>query len=169
MNDPCELPKIFIYSMKDTLNLDQACCTRVRGHMSSAMSCDIVRLCLKYGADVNSVDCVGQTPLFYAVTHWQSSQLVPILLNAGEVFEWHWKHNLKQPFTPRCQDQPAKMDWQVDSAAPSGDDRKYWPGQVTAGGWSWHQDTRCGQSHSSWCGCQIPLLWYCSTVSEFSN
>merc|ERR1739844_785457 len=35
------------------------------------------------GAEVNTVDCVGQTPLFYAVSHVQADQIVPLLLQAG--------------------------------------------------------------------------------------
>ena len=32
---------------------------------------------------VNDYDCIGQTPLFYAVTHCQAVDLVPVLLKAG--------------------------------------------------------------------------------------
>ena len=43
----------------------------------------MVRLLLGAGAEVDSVDCVGQTPLFYAVTNSQAEHLVPMLIEAG--------------------------------------------------------------------------------------
>ena len=43
----------------------------------------MVRLLLAAGAEVDSVDCVGQTPLFYAVTNSQAELLVPMLIEAG--------------------------------------------------------------------------------------
>ena len=45
---------------------------------------ELVSVCLALGADVNTVDCVGQTPLFYAVSHVQADQIVPLLLKAGQ-------------------------------------------------------------------------------------
>ena len=45
---------------------------------------DIVSVCLALGADVDTVDSVGQTPLFYAVSHVQADQIVPLLLKAGQ-------------------------------------------------------------------------------------
>ena len=41
-------------------------------------------VCLALGADVNTVDSVGQTPLFYAVSHVQADQIVPLLIKAGQ-------------------------------------------------------------------------------------
>ena len=44
--------------------LHQACANRPHGHQAVL---DIVKLCTALGAPVNDVDCIGQTPLFYAV------------------------------------------------------------------------------------------------------
>jgi len=60
--------------------LHQACCARTQ---SSKVWSDIVKVCLNLGAPVNEPDCIGQTPLFYAVTHCQAKELVPLLLTAG--------------------------------------------------------------------------------------
>ena len=49
---------------------------------------EIVTICLALGADVNTVDSVGQTPLFYAVSHVQADQIVPLLLKAGQYSYW---------------------------------------------------------------------------------
>ena len=48
--------------------LHQACCTRV-SLAEDQVILDMVKLCILKGAEINSVDCVGQTPLFYAVTN----------------------------------------------------------------------------------------------------
>ena len=42
----------------------QACANRPHGHQAVV---DIVKLCTALGAPVNDGDCIGQTPLFYAV------------------------------------------------------------------------------------------------------
>ena len=42
----------------------QACANRPHGHQAVL---DIVKLCTALGAPVNDGDCIGQTPLFYAV------------------------------------------------------------------------------------------------------
>ena len=60
--------------------LHQACCART---LPSPVWVDIVRFCLCLGAPVNEPDCIGQTPLFYAITHCQANELVPLLLKAG--------------------------------------------------------------------------------------
>jgi len=60
--------------------LHQACANRPQGLQAVV---DIVKLLTALGAPVNDVDVVDQTPLFYAVSHCQASQLVPILLRAG--------------------------------------------------------------------------------------
>ena len=44
--------------------LHQACTNRP--HCQQAIL-DIVKLCIALGAPVNDLDCIGQTPLFYAV------------------------------------------------------------------------------------------------------
>ena len=44
--------------------LHQACTNRP--HCEQAIL-DIVKLCIALGAPVNDLDCIGQTPLFYAV------------------------------------------------------------------------------------------------------
>ena len=44
--------------------LHQACTNRPHSHQAIL---DIVKLCIALGAPVNDVDCIGQTPLFYAV------------------------------------------------------------------------------------------------------
>ena len=61
--------------------LHQACCTRP---VPSTTTSTILEVCLEAGADTNMVDNIGQTPLFYAVTHCQSGQLLPLLLQRGE-------------------------------------------------------------------------------------
>ena len=38
---------------------------------------------LHLGAAVDELDSAGQTPLFYAVTHYQAVEIVPLLLSAG--------------------------------------------------------------------------------------
>ena len=60
--------------------LHQACCTRFKEDKEIL---DMVRLCIMKGAEVNTVDCVGQTPLFYAVTHPRARELSRLLLDAG--------------------------------------------------------------------------------------
>merc|ERR1711915_1061189 len=60
--------------------LHQACCARTT---ASQAWVDIVKVCLHLGAPVNEPDCIGQTPLFYAITHRQARELVPMLLEAG--------------------------------------------------------------------------------------
>jgi len=62
--------------------LHQACCARPTAKRHWV---DIVRLCLKLGANVNDVDCIGQTPLFYAISHCQALEIVPILIQAGSM------------------------------------------------------------------------------------
>ena len=64
--------------------MHQACCARTQ---PSKVWSDIVKVCLHLGAPVNEPDCIGQTPLFYAVTHCQARELVPLLLSAGTLFE----------------------------------------------------------------------------------
>ena len=61
--------------------LHQACCARttVKRHWV-----DIIKVCLKNGANVNEVDCIGQTPLFYAISHCQAIEIVPLLIEAGK-------------------------------------------------------------------------------------
>ena len=44
---------------------------------------DIVKICIGLGANIHDVDSVGQTPLFYAVSHVQAGEIVPLLLGAG--------------------------------------------------------------------------------------
>ena len=61
--------------------LHQACCARL---LPSSSCPAILSSCLEVGAEVNVVDSVGQTPLFYAVTHCQAAQLLPLLLDRGE-------------------------------------------------------------------------------------
>ena len=61
--------------------LHQACCARPTAKRHWV---DIVRLCLKLGANVNDVDCIGQTPLFYAISHCQALEIIPILIQAGK-------------------------------------------------------------------------------------
>jgi len=60
--------------------LHQACAARPHHHPAIP---EIVKYCTALGAPVNDPDCIGQTPLFYAVTHCQATELVPILLRAG--------------------------------------------------------------------------------------
>eukprot|EP00091_Calanus_sinicus_P025620 TRINITY_DN9866_c0_g1_i1.p1 TRINITY_DN9866_c0_g1~~TRINITY_DN9866_c0_g1_i1.p1 ORF type:complete len:137 (-),score=13.52 TRINITY_DN9866_c0_g1_i1:40-450(-) len=60
--------------------LHQACCARTQ---PSKVWVDIVTVCIHLGAPVNEPDCIGQTPLFYAITHCQANELVPLLLKAG--------------------------------------------------------------------------------------
>jgi len=60
--------------------LHQACCARTQ---PSKVWVDVVTVCLRLGAPVNEPDCIGQTPLFYAISHCQARELVPVLLNAG--------------------------------------------------------------------------------------
>lgn len=62
--------------------LHQACCTRP-SLTEDKVILDMVSLCILKGAEVNSVDCVGQTPLFYAVTNPRAGQLIRLLLDAG--------------------------------------------------------------------------------------
>merc|ERR1712032_892888 len=62
--------------------LHQACCARPTAKRHWV---DIVRLCLKLGANVNDVDCIGQTPLFYAISHCQALEIIPILIQAGSM------------------------------------------------------------------------------------
>ena len=62
--------------------LHQACCARA---LPANHWLDITKVCLKLGADVNDVDSVGQTPLFYAVCHVQAAEIVPLLLRAGQI------------------------------------------------------------------------------------
>ena len=62
--------------------LHQACCARL---LPSSSCPAILSCCLAAGAEVNLVDTVGQTPLFYAVTHCQAGQLLPLLLEKGEL------------------------------------------------------------------------------------
>ena len=61
--------------------LHQACCARL---LPSSSCPTILSCCLEVGAEVNVVDSIGQTPLFYAVTHCQAAQLLPLLLGKGE-------------------------------------------------------------------------------------
>ena len=61
--------------------LHQACCARL---LPSSSCPTILSSCLEAGPEVNVVDSVGQTPLFYAVTHCQAAQLLPLLLGKGE-------------------------------------------------------------------------------------
>ena len=65
--------------------LHQACCTRVSLEKDKVIL-DMVKLCILKGAEVNSVDCVGQTPLFYAVTNPRAGDLIRLLLDAGLSF-----------------------------------------------------------------------------------
>ena len=44
---------------------------------------DIIKICLRLGANINDVDCIGQTPLFYAISHCQANEIVPLLIEAG--------------------------------------------------------------------------------------
>ena len=60
--------------------LHQACCARPQARPAWI---DIVTACLNLGANVNEVDSIGQTALFYAVSHCQAAQLVPLLLGSG--------------------------------------------------------------------------------------
>jgi len=60
--------------------LHQACCARTTARRHWV---DIVRVCIKLGANVNDVDCIGQTPLFYAIAHCQAREIVPLLVEAG--------------------------------------------------------------------------------------
>merc|ERR1712079_473279 len=60
--------------------LHQACCARTTARRHWV---DIVRDCIKLGANVNDVDCIGQTPLFYAIAHCQAREIVPLLVEAG--------------------------------------------------------------------------------------
>ena len=60
--------------------LHQACANRPQREQAVV---DIVKLCTALGAPVNDIDVINQTPLFYAVSHCQAAQLVPILLKAG--------------------------------------------------------------------------------------
>ena len=46
-------------------------------------------VCLQLGAPVDDPDCVGQTPLFYAVTHCMAADMVPLLLAAGGLWVTH--------------------------------------------------------------------------------
>ena len=62
--------------------LHQACCTHPVPH---PVIPNIVAALLNLGADVDDPDCVGQTPLFYAVTHCQARDIVPLLLAAGTI------------------------------------------------------------------------------------
>ena len=62
--------------------LHQACCTRVSFKEDQEIL-DMVRLCILKGAEVNSVDCIGQTSLFYAVTHPRARELTRLLLDSG--------------------------------------------------------------------------------------
>ena len=62
--------------------LHQACCTRP-SLTEDKVILDMVRLCILKGAEVNCVDGVGQTPLFYAVTNPRAGQLIRLLLDAG--------------------------------------------------------------------------------------
>ena len=62
--------------------LHQACCVQVSFKEDQEIL-DMVRLCILKGAEVNSVDCVGQTPLFYAVTHIRARELTRLLLDSG--------------------------------------------------------------------------------------
>jgi len=61
--------------------LHQACCARTTARRHWV---DIVRVCIKLGANVNDVDCIGQTPLFYAIAHCQATEIVPLLVEAGK-------------------------------------------------------------------------------------
>lgn len=68
--------------------LHLACSARI---ISSKDIIDIVKIIIESGADVNGVDCIGQTPLFYTVTHSQAADLVPLLLQAGaKVNQQRW-------------------------------------------------------------------------------
>ena len=60
--------------------LHQACCARA---LPNPVWPNIVSACLHLGAAVDDPDCVGQTPLFYAVTHCQATEIVPLLIAAG--------------------------------------------------------------------------------------
>ena len=90
--------------------LHQACCARPAPVPAVV---DIVKFCTALGApvllhslhrddliswcsnctlwtnnvQVNDCDCIGQTPLFYAVSHCQSADLVPVLLKSGRSIE----------------------------------------------------------------------------------
>ena len=88
--------------------LHQACCTRV-GLSEDRLILDMVRLCIQKGAEVNSVDCVGQTPLFYAVTNSRARGLVKILLDAGLRNLWHYFIWEMASFY-RCEDKSAAME-----------------------------------------------------------
>ena len=60
--------------------LHQACAARPH---HGDLVVEIVKLVVNLGADVNDTDVIGQTPLFYAVSHGEAESLVKILLNAG--------------------------------------------------------------------------------------
>ena len=66
--------------------LHQACCART--HPDPVWR-TIVAVCLQLGAPVDDLDCAGQTPLFYAVTHCMAADIVPLLLAAGGL----WGHS----------------------------------------------------------------------------
>ena len=68
--------------------LHQSCCVSTH---SSDTSLHILQVCLDAGAEVNCVDNVGQTPLFYAVTNVLSDHLVPALLSSSaKVNQQRW-------------------------------------------------------------------------------
>ena len=46
---------------------------------------EIVRVVLQLGHPHSDKDQAGQTPLFYAVSHSQGEELVPLLLKAGHM------------------------------------------------------------------------------------
>ena len=61
--------------------LHQACANRPQ---RADAVLDIVKLCTALGAPVNDTDILDQTPLFYAVSHCQAEELVPVLLKSGK-------------------------------------------------------------------------------------
>ena len=87
----CEYPQYKCEGENTAINiqvsvLHQACCART--HPDPVWK-TIVAVCLHLGAPVDDPDCVGQTPLFYAVTHCMAADIVPLLLAAGRL----WGHS----------------------------------------------------------------------------
>ena len=82
--------------------LHQACCARA---LPNPVWADIVSACLHLGAAVDDPDCVGQTPLFYAVTHCQATEIVPLLITAGG------SNNLKCVNLALCRQPNSTISW----------------------------------------------------------
>ena len=83
---------LMIYSLQVSV-LHQACCARA---LARPHWVDMVRVCLHLGAShVNDVDCIGQTPLFYAVSHVQAAEIVPLILRAGRYQQVHNQMDLQ--------------------------------------------------------------------------